>query len=320
MRLEFWLLLLFVALGTLPQPPPRILSSVPPSAPPAIHPPAPPKESATFTIKEYHVFLIVIDGLRPDALARARTPNIDRLWQSGLYTWNAQTILPSLTLPAMASLLSGLPPERHEILWNYWDPQRGRIAVPTIFDLAQQARIPTAAFVGKQKLEHLFQPETPLHILNSDARQIIEAAIAYFSKHRPQLLLIHLADADNAGHRYGWMTVKQLQAIERVDEAIGLLLKTLEELNILKDSVIIITADHGGHGRIHGTDDPRDLTIPWILWTPEIEIGRELAQLVRIYDTAATVLVALDLAIPAEWEGVPVLEAFPAVVPGLSPP
>ncbi len=312
-RLEFWLLLLFVAAG-LTQPALRTAPSVPPPLSPVVPPPVPPKASPKLVFKNQYVFLIVVDGLRPDALQRAQTPNIDRLWQSGLYSWKAQTVLPSLTLPAMASLLSGLPPERHHISWNYWDPERGRITVPTVFDLAQKAGVSTAAFVSKRKLAHLFQLETPLHVLNGNARQVLEAATEYISEHRPRLVLLHVSDVDDAGHRYGWMTVRQVQAVERVDEAIGILLKTLEDLKILNESVIIVTADHGGHGRIHGTDDPRDMTIPWILWTPEIEIGREVAQSVRIYDTAATVLAALDVAIPSEWEGVPVLEAFPEVM------
>jgi predicted AlkP superfamily pyrophosphatase or phosphodiesterase len=311
-RLEFWLFLLFVTLGSLP---PLSHASAPsgPTVPPPVGtlPSLPPKVSRHFTIKSYNVFVIVIDGLRPDALQRAQTPNIDRLWQSGLYTWNAKTVLPSLTLPAVASLLSGVSPEGHQIFWNYWAPERGRITAPTIFDIAHREGISTAAFVSKRKLEHLVPSETPLFVLNGNAHQVIERAIGYITEHRPRLVLLHLSDVDDAGHRYGWMTVRQLQAVERVDEAIGLLLNTLEELKILNESVIIVTADHGGHGRIHGTDDPRDMTIPWILWTPEIEIGRELTQPVHVYDTAATVLAALDVVIPSEWEGVPVLEVFP---------
>lgn len=319
-RLEFLLFLLFVTLGSLTPFSQAPAPSAPPTIPPVSQPPLPPKISRHFTIKSYSVFVIVIDGLRPDALHHAQTPNIDHLWQSGLYTWNAQTVMPTLTLPAVASLVSGLPPGGHAITWNYWAPDRGRITVPTVFDLAQKAGGSTAAFVSKRKLEHLFQLETPLHVLNGNARQVIEEATEYISEHRPRLVLLHLSDVDDAGHRYGWMTVRQLQAVERVDEAIGILLKTLEDLKILNESVIIVTADHGGHGRIHGTDDPRDMTIPWILWTPEIEIGRELAQSVRIYDTAATVLAALDVVIPSEWEGVPVLEAFPAATLQLERP
>ncbi len=311
MSLEFLLFLLFVALGSLPPPQASSVSVVappPPPAPPVS--PLPPKVRH-FTAKEYFVFVIVIDGLRPDALQRARTPHLDRLWQSGLYSWSAQTVMPSLTLPAMGSLVSGVPPERHQVLWNYWAPELGRISVPTIFEIARSENISTAALVSKRKLEHLISPQTPLFVLNANARDLIEEAIEYISEHRPRLVLLHVSDVDDAGHRFGWMTVRQLQAVERVDEAIGLLLTSLEDLKILNESVIIVTADHGGHGRIHGTDDPRDMTIPWILWTPDIEIGRELTQPIRIYDTAATVLAALGLMIPSDWLGVPVLEAFP---------
>lgn len=311
MSLEFFLLLLFIALGSLPSPQAPAVSVVaPPPSPPTVSP-LPPKISRHFTVKDYYVFVIVVDGLRPDALQRAQTPNLDRLWQSGLYSWSAKTVMPSLTLPAIASLVSGVPPERHQILWNHWAPELGRIAVPTIFEIAQRENISTVAFVSKRKLEHLFSPETPPFALNTNARHLIEEAIEYISEHRPRLVFLHLSDVDDAGHRYGWMTVRQLEAVERVDEAIGLLLQSLDDLNILSESVIIVTADHGGHGRIHGTDDPRDMMIPWILWTPDIEIGRELTQPIRIYDTAATVLAALGLVIPSDWLGVPVLEAFP---------
>ncbi|MFN4218193.1 MAG: alkaline phosphatase family protein [Candidatus Bipolaricaulia bacterium] len=311
MSLEFFLFLLFVALGSLPPPQtPSVAVVAPPPSPPTVSP-LPPKVSRHFTVKDYFVIVIVIDGLRPDALQRAQTPNLDRLWQSGLYSWNAQTVMPSVTLPAIASLVSGVPPERHRIDWNHWAPELGRITVPTIFEIAQRENISTVAFVSKRKLEHLFSPETPLFVLNATAQHLVEEAMKYISEHRPRLVFLHLSDVDDAGHRYGWMTVKQLQAVERVDEALGLLLQRLEDFEILDDSVIIVTADHGGHGRIHGTDDPRDMTIPWILWTSDIEIGRELAQPIYIYDTAATVLAALGVVIPADWDGVPVLEAFP---------
>ncbi|MCS7197171.1 MAG: alkaline phosphatase family protein [Candidatus Bipolaricaulota bacterium] len=309
MSLEFLLFLLFVTLGSLPPPQaPEGIASPPTPPPSSLLPP----QAHSFAVT--YVFVIVVDGLRPDALRRAQTPNIDRLWQSGLYSWTAQTVMPSTTLPAIASLLSGVSPERHQILWNYWAPERGRITVPTIFEIAQREHISTVAFVSKRKLEQLFSPQTPLFVLNTDARGLIEEAIEYIVKHRPRLVFLHLSDVDDAGHRSGWMTVKQFQAIERVDEAIGLLLASLEESHILESSVIIVTADHGGHGRIHGTDDPRDTTIPWILWTPKIEIGRELNRAIRIYDTAATVLAALGIAIPSDWLGVPVWEAFPEAI------
>ena len=46
------------------------------------------------------VAIISIDGLRADALVEAGAPNIQALAGRGAYTWRAQTILPSTTLPS----------------------------------------------------------------------------------------------------------------------------------------------------------------------------------------------------------------------------
>jgi len=72
---------------------------------------------------------------------------------------------------------------------------------------------------------------------------------------------------------------------------------------------IIVTADHGGHDRDHGSEDSRDVTIPWIAWGRSVKPG-QLKQGVKTMDTAATVLSLLGVAEPANWVGKPVIEAF----------
>ena len=53
---------------------------------------------------------------------------------------------------------------------------------------------------------------------------------------------------------------------------------------------VIVTADHGGHGRNHGEDVPTDMFIPWIVWGEGASRGMNVADGVRTMDTAATVL------------------------------
>lgn len=68
----------------------------------------------------------------------------------------------------------------------------------------------------------------------------------------------------------------------------------------------IITADHGGHDRVHGTDLPEDMTIPVIchgLAFQPGEIGRE----VSIMDLAPTIVKLIGAAPAAEWEGIPLV-------------
>ena len=72
---------------------------------------------------------------------------------------------------------------------------------------------------------------------------------------------------------------------------------------------VIVTSDHGGHDRDHGSDDPRDVLIPWIVWGRSVEPGR-LEREVETMDTASTVLWLFDVPEPANWAGDPVIEAF----------
>ncbi len=78
---------------------------------------------------------------------------------------------------------------------------------------------------------------------------------------------------------------------------------------------VLVTADHGGHDSDHGSDDPRDVTIPWIAWGRGVEPGPIGAGPVRTIDTASTVLWLLGVAEPADWAGTPVVRAFTAPIP-----
>src|SRR5687768_4085146 len=52
-----------------------------------------------------HVVIISLDGLRPDAIDKFGARTLQRLMREGTYTLNAQTILPSKTLPSHTSML-----------------------------------------------------------------------------------------------------------------------------------------------------------------------------------------------------------------------
>ena len=61
------------------------------------------------------VLIVSFDGLRPDAIAEADMLNVMSLMQNGAYTMSAQTIMPSLTLPAHASMLVGTCPAKQSL-------------------------------------------------------------------------------------------------------------------------------------------------------------------------------------------------------------
>jgi arylsulfatase A-like enzyme len=73
---------------------------------------------------------------------------------------------------------------------------------------------------------------------------------------------------------------------------------------------VIVTADHGGNGKDHGTDHPLDVTIPWIAWGQGVVPGEITSHVVRTMDTASTVLYLMGIDQPTQWTGVPIRTAF----------
>ena len=71
---------------------------------------------------DFGAILFVIDGCRPDGIQEANTPNIDTLIEDGAYTFNAQSVVPSSTLPCHTSMFRAVTPSRHGITTNSWMP------------------------------------------------------------------------------------------------------------------------------------------------------------------------------------------------------
>jgi arylsulfatase A-like enzyme len=91
---------------------------------------------------------------------------------------------------------------------------------------------------------------------------------------------------------------------------IGELVAQLEREGYLGRTLLIVTADHCGHGFKHGDDSPIDRTIPWLAVGPGVLSGVTLASNINTYDTAATALYVFGLPIPENWDGRPIVEIF----------
>jgi arylsulfatase A-like enzyme len=127
---------------------------------------------------------------------------------------------------------------------------------------------------------------------------------------KPNLLFVHLSDPDSAGHSSGWMSAAYGRAVQETDTALSQLLATADETYGAGNYSVVVTADHGGHGRGHGTEDPLDVTIPWIAWGRGVNAGVMTGVTINTFDTAPTVLWLLGVEKPEAWDGVPVVRAF----------
>ncbi len=264
-----------------------------------------------------HLVVISVDGLRPDAIAKYNARTIQRLMREGRYSLTAQTISISNTLPSHTSMLSGVDADAHGITWNSdKTKQFGHVKVPTVFTLAHGAGLTTAAFYSKPKFNHIGAPGSLDHVRGPkkglipwNSGKTVDLVRDYFGSTGPNLTFVHIADADFAGHNFGWMSWMYGMAVRQADRAVARVLDAADERFGRGSYSVILTADHGGHGKRHGSTDPLDTTIPWIVWGSGVQPGDTLSG-VRTMDTAATAMWMLNVGAPDTWIGRPVTQAF----------
>jgi arylsulfatase A-like enzyme len=209
-------------------------------------------------------------------------------------------------------MLSGVHPSVHGLTWNNWRPSKGYIKSPTIFTRAQAAGLKTAFFTGKHKLRHIVPPGT-VGVYDRPGyycKKVALEAATYLATEKPALAFVHFSDPDEAGHAVGWMSEQQKRAISESDKCLGTLYEALGSSGLLDETLIIITADHGGHNRTHSGSQPIDREIPWIACGPGVREDFRIAADISTVDTAATALWALGLPVPSELAGKPVTSAF----------
>jgi predicted AlkP superfamily pyrophosphatase or phosphodiesterase len=194
--------------------------------------------------------------------------------------------------------------------WNDYKPEKGFALGNDLFDITHAAGMQTVMYVGKEKLRQVTEPaSTDIFTYINDRDLVVTSELIANFPQDFRLLFVHFATVDDMGHVYGWMSPQQMSVAFRADQALGNILAELSARGLREETLIIITADHGGHETTHGTTLPEDMTIPWIASGAGIKPGQLTTQ-VHTMDTAATAAFALGLPIPAEWDGVPVYEAF----------
>jgi predicted AlkP superfamily pyrophosphatase or phosphodiesterase len=289
-------------------------------------PPLPTPTAAAGRVTE-HVIVISIDGLRADALERFGATTLLGLARGGSHTLAARTILPAKTLPSHTSMLTGVEPAVHGVTWNSLlddpdDPYDDRrepdsLRVPTVFRLARDAGLSTAAFFSKAKFGFLRTPgsldyaQAPRSTWWPWGTQRTSEDAAWYIRHRrPNLVFVHLGEPDYAGHTIGWMTAAYGENVRIADRGVRRIVEAADEAFGAGGYTLLVTADHGGHGRTHGLDTLSDVTIPWIAHGRGVRAGTTIGADVRTTDTAATILWLLGVPVPDAWTGRPVREAY----------
>lgn len=248
------------------------------------------------------VILIVVDGMRPDSLEKIE--NAQKIVKNSTYTMNAQTVFPSVTLPCHMSLFHSVAPERHGTTTNIYMPQ-----VRPINGLCEVLKLynkKSAMFYNWEDIRDVSRPNSLSHVAFYAGKKLgyletgemlTEELIKYVKAFDTDFTFLLLGYTDWAGHKFGWMSDEYLSAMQSSWDNIE---KIMTELG--DEYTYIITADHGGHDRTHGSDTPEDMTIPVILNGKAFEKNKVIEK-VSILDIAPTVATLLGTVPDEEWEG-----------------
>ncbi len=219
-----------------------------------------------------HVVLIVWDGVRPDILQQAETPNIDKLVQNGSYSWNVWTVWRPVTRAALPSLHTGAPPAIHGV--NRWT---GSIHAETISRVLHEAGL-TSALVGSDQIlgEGYATHATGYYWHSEPGPHFVNRAISWISQHQPSFMYVYNPEPDSAGHRHGHMSEEYFESIQEADVHLGRLLEYLQNEGLIERTLIVVTTDHGMTGHSHSYGFETDMRI-FSLWKgPGIKAGYEM--------------------------------------------
>ena len=249
------------------------------------------------------VILISIDGMRPDGLLQCKNPFVQELMKLGAYTLEGSSVNPSVTLPCHMSIFHSVTPNRHGITTNIYVPM-----VRPVNGLFEQLRFggkKSAMYYGWEPLRDVARPESLRHAEyiwaysrdNTDG-YLTNSALSYIKEEKPDFVFLYMVETDEkGGHDNGWMSEMYLQCIHN---AINNVKRVLEQTK--DEYTVIITADHGGHDRAHGSAMPEDMTIPMFFIGPDFAPGKQLTG-ISLLEIAPTIADLVGVAKPREWEG-----------------
>jgi len=257
------------------------------------------------------VVVVVLDGLRVDAIDAFALPTLMGLRRNGAYA-TAITVEPSVTWTAMTSLMTGVPAAVHGVVSDsihlprpcgVIDPLAATLAERGLPTSAVLARIPVifrgvASAIGRKLgVGHL-------RFVGEGAADILESAHDRLTTQNRGLILLHWPDADRAGHEHGWMSPAYAEASMALDRALA---KLLDIVDAHPDTLVIALADHGGGGvnpKDHESDHPHDRLIPLVFVGAGVIPG-EIGVHASLLDVPATILWALGVERPSSYQGTP---------------
>lgn len=257
------------------------------------------------------VVFIGIDGAGDGVKdPQANAKNIKKLISEGAGTYEAKAMLPTISAENWGSMFHGVDPSKHKLTNDIVSstPYAEVNDYPSFMKLLKQERPKTqiASFATWSPINKgIIEDSSGAYKVNggNDATTT-QKAVDYIKSEglNTRSIFVHLDEVDGAGHNHGYFSDKFYEQLQKADQNVGQIIKALEDAGLMKDTLIIVTTDHGGSGKGHGGNTTEEQTIFWAAKGNSIKPGTVLSSDVKNIDTAAVIAHALRLDIPNNWD------------------
>ena len=227
--------------------------------------PGAPIASATVARKK-RVYVVVVDGCRPDEITLAQTPQLHALRSRGMHFPNARSLPVMETIPNHTMMMTGVRPDRTGVPANsIYDRTEATVRdmdrpsdlrAPTVLKRLRGMGFTTGTVLSKEYLFGIFgtqatyrwEPE-PLIPITDHAPDVatMDATLAMIDSVDPNLVFVNLGDCDRVGH--GDVTGTTVAAARRAallsaDQQVARLVTHLRDTGRWANAVLVVLADH----------------------------------------------------------------------------
>ncbi|MEG0286766.1 MAG: ectonucleotide pyrophosphatase/phosphodiesterase [Vagococcus sp.] len=223
-------------------------------------------------------------------LHKDKLPTLSKLIDKGTHVEKVKGIYPTLTYPSHVTLMTGMYPKDHGVInntklqstrnspdWYWYDKE---IKVPTVYDVAKNEGLTTAAFLWPvtasssidYNIAEIFpnriwtnqvmislKASSPLFLLNMNQKYghlrkgimqpflddfVTACAVDTISTKKPDLTLIHLVDMDSMRHAYGVQSTEAVDALIRQDKRVAQIIQATKDNGTFDHTNFVVLGDH----------------------------------------------------------------------------
>ena len=201
------------------------------------------------------LILVIVDGMRTDASRKMTGLGTLREYGADMV---AVTPQPSLSYPTWTTILSGSPPDISGVTTNWFEDT---VPTETLIDIALSEGRRVVA-VGPEDFIELYEADRAMGSYFEEwnyfeewgeeayvSLRLIDNAIELTELYEPELVVIHMPDADEVAHQFGPESDEYAEALSWIDRDIVRLVEATQD----DRTTFVIAGDHGhvdggGHG------------------------------------------------------------------------